>query len=63
VFYQGFEALIAIETGEVIAGSLPRGALRVVKPWIERRRSELRANWQRGTLGQPFERIPGADVE
>lgn len=63
VFYQGFEALVAIETGEVIAGELPRGALRVIRLWIERRRPELRANWERGRLQQPFERVPGADVE
>jgi hypothetical protein len=28
VFYGGAQALIAIETGEVIAGALPRGAAR-----------------------------------
>jgi hypothetical protein len=59
----GFRGFGAIETGEIIAGALPRGALRVIKPWIERRRPELRANWERGTLRQPFERVPGADVE
>jgi hypothetical protein len=63
VFYQGFEALIAIETGEVILGSLPPGALRLIRPWIERRRADLMTNWERGRLRQPFERIPGADVE
>jgi hypothetical protein len=63
VFYQGFEALVEIETGEIIAGDLPRGALRVIRPWIERRRPELRANWERGRLRRPFERVPGADVE
>jgi len=38
ILYQGFEALIAIENGEIIAGSLPPSALRIVRPWIERRR-------------------------
>ena len=63
VLYQGYEALIAIEDGEVIAGSLPPGALRIIRPWIERRRRELMVNWERGKLRQPFERVPGADVE
>jgi hypothetical protein len=30
-FYQGYEALIAIETGEVIGGKLPPGALRLLR--------------------------------
>ncbi len=63
VLYQGYEALIAIESGEVIAGDLPPGALRIIQPWIERRRLELMANWERGKLRQPFERVPGADSE
>jgi hypothetical protein len=63
VLYQGFEALIAIEGGEVIAGEIPPAALRIVKPWVERRRAELMANWERGRLRQPFERVPGADAE
>jgi hypothetical protein len=63
VLYQGFEALIAIENGDVVAGSLPPGALRIVRPWIERRRTELLANWERGKLREPFERVAGADVE
>ena len=29
VFYQGFEALVAIETGEIIGGALPPGARRI----------------------------------
>jgi hypothetical protein len=63
VLYQGFEALIAIESGEVIAGELPPAALRLVMRWVERRRAELMANWERGRLRQPFERVPGADAE
>ena len=63
VLYQGYEALLAIETGEVIAGSLPASALRIIRPWLTRRRSELLDNWQRGEFRQPFQRVPGADVE
>jgi hypothetical protein len=61
--YQGFEALIAIETGEVIAGSLPKRALRIVQDWAARHREELLANWQQGLDLLPMELIPGADLD
>jgi hypothetical protein len=32
--YQGFEALIAIESGKVIGGKLPPNALRMVRQWV-----------------------------
>ena len=57
-FYQGHEILIAIETGAV-----PPGALRLLRAWVERRRAELLSNWERGRLHEPFETVPGADVE
>lgn len=41
----GGEAVIAIETGEVVAGSLPGRALRLVREWTEMHRDELNANW------------------
>ena len=63
VFYQGHEALIGIADGAVIAGTLPPGALRLIRSWIDRHRTALLANWERGRLRQPFERVPGADIE
>jgi Domain of unknown function (DUF4160) len=39
--YQGFEALVAIETGEVIGGRLPPRALRIVREWVLLRRAEF----------------------
>ena len=47
--YGGDSAKIAIETGELIAGSLPSRALRLVREWVEQHRAELEANWQRAT--------------
>src|SRR5690606_25735320 len=61
--YQGFEALIVIETGEVLAGSLPKRALRIVQDWGARHREELLANWQRGVDLRPTETIPAADLD
>jgi len=61
--YQGHEALFDIATGAVIGGSLPRKAERIVSEWIELRRPALSENWERGRLHQPFNQVPGADVE
>lgn len=47
--YGGEEALIAIATGEVIAGSLPGRALRLVREWIAEHRVALEENWSETT--------------
>jgi hypothetical protein len=41
------DAQIAIATGEVMDGELPRRALRLVKEWTELHRSELMDNWEK----------------
>ena len=61
--YQGFEALIVIADGSVLAGSLPNKALRIVQDWAAVHRSELLENWQKGTDLLPMEMIPGADLD
>jgi hypothetical protein len=61
--YQGYDANVAIETGKVIAGHLPRTAARIVRRWALNQREELHANWQRARLNEPLERIPGADAD
>ena len=43
--------------GEVIIGSLPPRALRLVRDWTRLHRSELEANWQRAIDGVPLQRI------
>jgi hypothetical protein len=62
-FYQGDEALIAVGDGGLIAGRLPPTGLRLMREWIAKHREALLANWERGRQLQPFEQIPGADVE
>lgn len=61
-FYSGFEALIAIETGEVVGGSLPPKVERMVCDWALAHRAELLDNWRRGRQKLPFNQVPGADV-
>jgi hypothetical protein len=60
-YYQGFEALFSIEDGEVIGGRFPPRATRLVGEWIELRRPELIANWERARLSEPLQAVPGAD--
>jgi hypothetical protein len=52
------DASIAIETLEVLAGSLPDRALRLVREWAELHRLELEADWELARSAQPLERIP-----
>jgi hypothetical protein len=44
--YAEYTASISIETGEVLAGEIPRKQLRLVEAWIEIHKDELMANWQ-----------------
>jgi hypothetical protein len=57
--YQGLEALVALETGDVIGGELPPNALRIVRERVLLRRNELMDNWQRGRQRDPFHQVAG----
>jgi uncharacterized protein DUF4160 len=61
--YGEHEAFIAIETGEVIEGGLPKTAGRLVKEWTLARRDQLRENWRRARAGEQPERIAGLDAD
>lgn len=61
--YQGLEAFVSIETGEIIAGRLPKSAARIVRQWALDHREALMANWSRGVALLPMEMIPGADLD
>jgi hypothetical protein len=56
--YAGEDASIAIETLEILGGSLPDRALRLVWEWAKIHREELEADWRLAREGQPLERIP-----
>jgi len=53
----GDEAVFAILTGEVLAGSLPAGKARLVQAWIEIHREELVADWELAVKGEEVFRI------
>lgn len=61
VEYQGHEANVAIATGEIIKGKLPRRAHAIVKQWCSDHRAELEENWANGQALLPLNRIAGAD--
>jgi hypothetical protein len=50
----GEEAKIAIRTGELIEGQLPRRAYRLVREWTELHREELELNWERARSRTPL---------
>jgi hypothetical protein len=59
--YQGFEGLVAIESGRLIRGHLPPNAMRMVRRWVILRKRELLQNWRQGRRGEPFRLVPGPD--
>ncbi len=61
VAYQGHEALVALEDGRVIEGSVPRRVAAVVTQWCLDHRVELAQNWSRAQALEPITRIAGAD--
>jgi Domain of unknown function (DUF4160) len=56
--YSGEDASIAIGSLEVLAGSLPDRALRLVREWASLHQAELEEDWQRARAGEPLEPIP-----
>ena len=61
--YGEHEAFVAIENGEVIEGTLPKAAARLVKEWTLARQAQLRENWRLACAGEPPEKIAGLDVD
>jgi hypothetical protein len=61
--YQGFTAFVAISDGEMVHGTVPKKAARLVKQWAPDYQDALMANWARGEALMPMELIPGADLD
>ena len=57
VEYAEYEAVIAIEDGEVLQGSLPKGKMKLVQAWLEIHREAIFADWKLAVMGQPVARI------
>jgi hypothetical protein len=56
--YGEFEAVIDIETGDVISGELPRRALSLVSEWQSAHRPELREDWALAREHKELKKIP-----
>ena len=57
VHYQGDSAVIAIPTGEVLEGSLPKAKQKLVDAWVELRQEELMADWDLAINGDSVFKI------
>lgn len=55
--YAEHEALVNLETLEVLEGYLPRRALALTLEWAALHRGELRLNWGKARQGLPLEPI------
>jgi len=56
-YYQDAVAIYAVDTIELIGGSLPRRQQRLVEAWAELHQDELLANWERLQEGRPPVRV------
>lgn len=61
VEYQGHEALVRVDNGEILEGELPNRAKQIVREWADECRVELLSNWEKARALEPLDRIPGAD--
>ncbi len=59
--YGDFEAVVVIETAEVLDGRLPRRARSLVSEWAAAHRDDLWRAWELARAGQPLPAIPGLE--
>ncbi len=55
--YGNYDAIINIADGEIMAGSLPPRARKLVLEWWKAHRAELEENWNRARNQQPLKPI------
>jgi hypothetical protein len=55
--YGEYNAVMDIETGDVLDGSLPPAKLKLVQAWIEIHREDLLADWKLAVAGEPVFKI------
>jgi hypothetical protein len=48
---------LGIQTEDILEGSLPRRALKLVKEWLRLHRDDLLENWDLAEGGQPLKKI------
>ena len=55
--YAESSAVISIEDGELLTGSLPGKKMKLVQAWLEIHKEDLMANWKLAIEGQSLFRI------
>jgi hypothetical protein len=55
--YSGNEVVVALETFEVLEGSIPTGKLRLLLAWMEIHHDDLMADWKLVSNGEPAFRV------
>ena len=59
VRYQGEEAVVSIEDGAILDGTLPPKQFKMVQAWIEIHKEELLVDWELAVSGEdPFRIAP-----
>jgi hypothetical protein len=51
--YQGQNAAISIQNGDVLEGEIPPVKMKLVQAWLEIHREDLMADWELAVSGQP----------
>ena len=59
--YAEYEALVSVESGDVLQGQLPARALKLVQEWRELHRAELLEDWRKAQEGEPLVKIAPLD--
>ena len=59
--YGEHEASVAIQSGDVIEGALPKTATKLVTKWAGQRLAELMVDWDLARQEQPLNWIPPLD--
>ncbi len=57
VQYNEFEAVIAIDNGDILEGELPVAKMKLVQAWLEIHKEELMVNWQLAVNGRKPNKI------
>lgn len=60
-YYQGFEAVFDIKTGNKTHGKFPIKAEKIVSEWAREHINELMEDWILAQENKPLNKIPGAD--
>jgi len=56
--YGSYEAVIAVDSGKLLTGYLPRRARSLVEEWARKHHKELERDWQLARDHNPLDHIP-----